>query len=71
MTNDRFNKETKSWYSWIPKSCTSAIINQTIVDYVNMIAAFCSNWDFHCSLYHNTVDSGVFFDFIKLLKYSL
>ena len=71
MTNDRFNKETKSWYSWIPKGRTSAIINQTIVGSVNMIAAFCSNGSFICSLYHDTVNSDVFCDFIKLLKYSL
>ena len=57
MTSDSFNKETKPWYSWIPKGCTSAIINQTIVGSVNMIASICSNGDFLCSLYHNTVES--------------
>ena len=36
-----------------------------------MISAFFSNGEFLCSLYHNTVDSIVFCDFIKLLKYTL
>ena len=62
-----FNKEINWWDSCIPKDCTSAIINQTIVGSVNIIAVFCSNRDFLCSLYHNEV----FWDFIKLLKYSL
>ena len=71
MTSHPFNKDTKSWYSWIPKGSTSAIINQTIVGFVNMIAAFCSNGNFICSLYRNTINSEEFCDFIKLLKYSL
>ena len=36
-----------------------------------MISAFCSNGEFLCSWYQTTVDSDVFCDFIKLLKYWL
>ena len=36
-----------------------------------MISAFLLNSKFLCSLYHSTVDSFVFCDFVKLLKYSL
>ena len=66
-----FNKETKSEYSWIPKGCTSPIINSTITGSLSMISAFCSNGEFLCSCYQSTVDSDVFCDFIKLLKYTL
>ena len=66
-----FNKETKSEYSWIPKGCTSQIINLTITGSLSMISAFCSHREFLCSCYQSTVDSDVFCDFIKLLKYLL
>ena len=71
MTNPLFNKETKQSYSWIPKGWTSAVINQTVSGSISMISAFLSNSEFLCSLYHRTVDSFVFCDFVKLLKYSL
>ena len=66
-----FNKETKSEYSWIPKGCTSPMINSTITGSLSMISAFCSNGEFLCSCYQSTVDSDVFYDFIKLLIYTL
>ena len=71
LTNPLFNKETKQSYSWIPKGWTSAVINQTVSGSISMISAFLSNSEFLCSLYHSTVDSFVFCDFVKLLKYSL
>ena len=71
LTNPLFNKETKQLYSWIPKGWTSAVINQTVRGSLSMISAFLSNSKFLCSLYHSTVDSFVFCDFVKLLKYSL
>ena len=36
-----------------------------------MIAAFCSNGEFICSLYYSTVDADIFWDFIRIIKYSL
>ena len=71
MTSHLFNKNTKPWYSWIPKRSISAIINQTIVGFVNLIIAFCSNDHFICSLCHNTINNEEFYDLIKLLKYWL
>ena len=71
LTNPLFNKETKQSYSWIPKGWTSAVINQKVSGSISMISAFLSNSKFLCTLYHSTVDSFVFCDFVKLLKYSL
>ena len=71
LTNPLFNKETKQSYSWILKGWTYAVINQTVSGSISMISAFLSNSEFLCSLYHSTVDSFVFCDFVKLLKYSL
>ena len=71
LTNLYFNKETKQSYNWIPKGWTSAVINQTVISSLSMISAFLSNNEFLCSLYYSTVDSFVFCDFVKLLKYSL
>ena len=71
LTSLLFNKETKQWYSWIPKGHTSAVINQTVSGSLSMISAFCSNGEFMCSIYRSTVNSTVFCDFVKLLEYSL
>ena len=69
--NHIFNKETKQSYSWIPKGWAFAIISQTVSCSFCMISAFLLNSEFLFSLYHSTVDSFVFCDFFKLLKYSL
>ena len=64
------NQEIKTWYSWLPKGKISAIVNQLSSCSVSMIAAFLSDLEFLWSLHNSTINSEVFCNFIRILKYS-
>ena len=68
--NPHFNHDIKTWYSWLPKGKTSAIINQSSSNSISMIAAFCSDLEFLCSLHHSTINAEIFWNFLRVIKYS-
>ena len=66
-----FSKKLANNYSWLPKSATSAIINQESSGIWSMITVFFSNGQHLNLLYDWTITSKEICEFLSILRYSI
>ena len=55
-----FNKEIKSWYSWLPSGVTNAIINTKAIRRISLIAGITSDGEYILFITKDTVSSKIF-----------
>ena len=71
MTNEAFNRDLKSNYSWLPKGITSKIINKNTTGRCTLIASIFSDGNFFCMIVEDTVKTKEFTQFLIILKYAI
>ena len=63
-----FNREIKSWYSWLPSGVTSAIINTKATGRISLIAGITSDGEYLLLITKDTVSSEIFWFYLLILQ---